>query len=299
MMTQLSLTSMLNGDYLDGLGIPDGAPVPPGWLQRAIEESGALRLLRQAGYETVVMPSGYEGDRIENADQVLEGPQLSEAEAVMLEGTPVDIVVRRVWPSFVADSVRGRTVDALAALDQLGSDGGSHVGGRPLFALVHLPIPHFPFIFGRDCDAIDGGLPNTAGNPDTGSSKTPAEIEREAVLTADQTICAQKLLGEAVTKLIERDPNAVVLVFSDHGPDVRLDWWKPDDEGMRERLSNFVALRAPGNPGLLPDDVTLINALPRIFNAYLGTDLPLREDRTYFGLDRVTGSVRLVDPFSN
>ena len=63
--------------------------------------------------------------------------------------------------------------------------------------------------------------------------------------------------------------------MSDHGPDARLDWWRPADEGMRERLANFVALRTPGQAGLLPDDVTLINVLPRLFNAYLGTNLAL------------------------
>ena len=63
---------------------------------------------------------------------------------------------------------------------------------------------------------------------------------------------------------------------------------------MRDRLANFVAVRAPGQVNLLPENVTLINVLPRIFNAYLGTDLPIREDRTYFGLDRVTHSVRQV-----
>ena len=94
---------------------------------------------------------------------------------------------------------------------------------------------------------------------------------------------------------MEHDPSAVVLVFSDHGPEARLDWWRPDDQGMRERIANFVAVYAPGHAGLLPDDVTLINVLPRLFNAYLGTDLSILDDRTYFGLDRVTSAVRLVE----
>ena len=122
MMTQLVLASMLNGTYLDRLGVVDGEPIPSGLLERAIEDPAAVRLLRRAGYETIVIPSGYEGVRIESADVVLDGPYLSEVEGVILEGTAVDAALRGVWPTFVADSVRGRTMDALAAIERLGQE---------------------------------------------------------------------------------------------------------------------------------------------------------------------------------
>ena len=122
MMTQLVLASTLNGSYLDRLGVDDGVPIPSGLLERAIQDPAAMRLLGRAGYETIVVPSGYEGVRIELADVVLDGPNLSEVEGVMLEGTAVDVALRGVWPTFVAESVRGRTMDALATVDRLGRE---------------------------------------------------------------------------------------------------------------------------------------------------------------------------------
>ena len=98
-MTQLVLASMLNGSYLDRLGVADDEPIPSGWLERAIQDPAAIRLLRRAGYETIVVPSGYEGVRIEHTDVVLDGAYLTEVEGVMLEGTAVDAALRGVWPT--------------------------------------------------------------------------------------------------------------------------------------------------------------------------------------------------------
>ena len=35
--------------------------------------------------------------------------------------------------------------------------------------------------------------------------------------------------------------------------------------------------------GIFPEDITLVNVLPILFNAYLGTDMPIRPDETWFG----------------
>jgi hypothetical protein len=77
----------------------------------------------------------------------------------------------------------------------------------------------------------------------------------------------------------------VVIVFSDHGPQTLLSYADPDDRGIETRLANLFAARTPGRPRLFPDDVTLVNVLPILFNGYLGTNLPLQPDATYFGPD--------------
>jgi hypothetical protein len=91
------------------------------------------------------------------------------------------------------------------------------------------------------------------------------------------------LVGPALASIVAADPGAVIIVFSDHGPQQILSWSDPDDAGTKARRANRFAARTPGHSSLFPDDVTLVNVLPVLFNVYFGTDLPLQPDDTYFG----------------
>ena len=74
-----------------------------------------------------------------------------------------------------------------------------------------------------------------------------------------------------------------MLLLSDHGPEELLDWRAPDEPGLGDRFANLFWARTPGHPDLFPDDVTLVNVLPILFNAYLGTDLPLHPNDLWYG----------------
>ncbi len=54
------------------------------------------------------------------------------------------------------------------------------------------------------------------------------------------------LVGPAVRELVTRDPGAVVIVFSDHGPEALLDWRQPDEPGLGDRFANLFAASTPG-----------------------------------------------------
>jgi hypothetical protein len=181
MLTQLTLGSMLNGMHLDELGVPDGAPIPTGLLERAIEEPGAVDLARLAGYETIAIPSGYDSVRVRSADHVVESGQLSEFEAVILGSTALDPAIRSVWPTYLADALRGRTYDTLATLEALAAEGPPAEGHPPRFVFAHLPLPHFPYIVDADCRPVDRGGPNLGGSPETGSAKTPLLLPEKSV----------------------------------------------------------------------------------------------------------------------
>ena len=91
------------------------------------------------------------------------------------------------------------------------------------------------------------------------------------------------MLAAAVQDLVKARPDAVVIVFSDHGPSERLDSWQPTEPGIRDRLANMFWARTPGHPRLFPDDITLVNVLPLLANAYLGTSIPLHPNDIYLG----------------
>ncbi|MBR9977176.1 MAG: hypothetical protein KFH87_03725, partial [Bacteroidetes bacterium] len=47
-------------------------------------------------------------------------------------------------------------------------------------------------------------------------------------------------------------------------------------------MSNLIAIFAPDRHyDAFYDNMTLVNLFPLVFNTWLGTDLPLREDRSY------------------
>jgi hypothetical protein len=108
-------------------------------------------------------------------------------------------------------------------------------------------------------------------------------MAEEIRLTAGQVDCVQRLAIEMVDGILAgAGPDTVVIVFSDHGPETRLDKFDPQPDAIHERLANLFAARTPGHPDLFPDDITLVNVLPLLFGAYLDVDLPEQPNTVYF-----------------
>jgi hypothetical protein len=59
-----------------------------------------------------------------------------------------------------------------------------------------------------------------------------------------------------------------------------------------EYFRNFFAARTPGHPDLFPDDVSPVNVLSMVENAYLGTDFPVRDYEAWESTDNFV--LRLV-----
>jgi hypothetical protein len=90
-----------------------------------------------------------------------------------------------------------------------------------------------------------------------------------------------------------------VILFSDHGPQEYFDPVAPSAAELDERSANLFAARTPGHPGLFPDDITLVNVIPTLSNAYLGTALPLEPNESWFGPSARDGSfTRIATPGS-
>jgi hypothetical protein len=66
----------------------------------------------------------------------------------------------------------------------------------------------------------------------------------------------------------------VIVVFGDHG----FRHWYSDGA---ETFQSFFMSYTPGHPGLFPEAATPINILPRILNAYRGTEMPLASEDSW------------------
>ena len=188
--------------------------------------------------------------------------------------TAIGAVLDSVSPGHLADA-RARTLAELEALRQVSSEQRS----KPQFVFAHVPAPHWPFVLNADCSlrAMDQYSLGAIGRDNRAGGAEAIAASRE------QTKCVDDLLADAVRGIVERHPDAAVLVLSDHGPEERLDWRVPTEPGLGHRFANLFWARTPGHPDLFPEDVTLVNVMPILFNAYLGTSLPQQPNDLFYG----------------
>ena len=277
-VTKFSLSVLLNGRPLTEMGQDLAAPADASIPFRALAPSSAVRLFDQAGYETVVISSGYDHLPLRDVDHYIDVGPRTEIEQSLLESAFAGRVFDAISDGY-AGAARDRMlaeVDALRALALTPSD-------RPQFVLAHLPAPHLPFAMQADCSLrpADSYTTGEVGRGGRAGDATAIQV------TADQHRCVDSLLGNVMTDLVAARPGAVVILFSDHGPEERLDWWAPEEPGISDRLAVLFLARTPGVDGLFPADVSLVNVIPLIANRYLGTSIAPHADDLFLGPTKV------------
>jgi hypothetical protein len=239
----------------------------------AVLHNSTFPLLARAGYATTVVWSGYDHLSLRSADRFIDTGRRNEPETVLWAASAVGRAFDELTGSYVSDVI-ARIDGQFETLKGISSE----TNNRPQFVLVHIPSPHPPFVLDAQClprrpDAMTTGAPGRGYG--IGSDAT-------AELVADQTQCIDRRLAAALTDLVDARPDAVVLVLSDHGPEERLNWLQPDPKAVADRLATLFWARTPGREELFPDDVSLVNVVPILANAYLDTDLPLHSDSAFF-----------------
>ena len=270
--TTLTLTSMLNGRYLADL--PELADSPGDrageyrLMNRALNGARLLNDLREHGYTILDSPSAYGPAEIFSADVHLTPGAINHFDLRILSrnflGDALSILTPGLVDGWLRDGVTApmRNVQAVAA-------SGS---GSPFFVFAHVLSPHPPFLF--DAQGADPGVKACYAD---GCSRWTTErkvlgitaAEYARLLAGQISYLNGRLLG-MVDRITDEDPTAVVILFGDHG--IRF------DAGVSlEYFRNFFAARTPGHGSLFPDDVSPVNVLTGIENAYLGTTFPIRE----------------------
>jgi hypothetical protein len=82
---------------------------------------------------------------------------------------------------------------------------------------------------------------------------------------------------DTVRQIRAKDPNAAIVLFSDHGHQwIRFPYGNPTDEpyaeygDMTQRSHILLAASTPGKDGVIEDDTMLVNVLGRLLHAYTG-----------------------------
>ena len=268
-ITHFSLASMLAMDYV----IDENTPVTAGDLDalRSILEGDntVMRTLASVGYRTVRGSQAWWGTECAENEVCLDNPALSRTAHELLEGTPVAPF------TYPAEGDVG-TVLTLQRLNQLRNwdPDAYRVNDSPLFVFLHMPIPHPPMFLDSNCDPG----PSESGAGRVVNDIPPfegAELQIRLQRYVDQIECANRV-AKALLDAVQ--PDDVVVIVSDHGPDsysqlkVSPTGWQPP--AVWERMSNLMAVRIPeGCESPLPDDATLVNLFRHIFNCTFDIDL--------------------------
>lgn len=232
--TVMSMASVLDMDYVATR--PEEAPdgnMP--FANRLRGANATVAYFKGAGYDYVYSgPGVFEWQRCEDAivDVCIEaashGFNLSELDLALLDLTPIGSL----------DLAQERITDPSYALDQL--DQRRDEVDEPFFLYSHTLNPHGPYRYDEDCELRDRFVESEYPLP-------KSELDRRHYV--QDVVCLNRLVLDAVERIVEEDPEAIVIVASDHGskfiPDgyKRLEDWRP--EAVREEFGTQFAIRLP------------------------------------------------------
>jgi hypothetical protein len=224
--THLTLADMFAGKDTQ---LPDeqGHPDNPGWQQRQ-----RLELRWPAEYTVFDPPLGHV--RTVGGRHWYAGG-ITDLEAFLLGRSMLGIVARDATSRFIADSLR----DTLArTLERTAETPATSV-------FAHVMSPHPPFLYSEDlpecwtlsCDAFTSWQESLGLTTQEWAARAALQLDG---LNAD--------LLETVDEILTQRPDAVIVLFSDHGARYSR------ANRATEWHNSFLAARTPGNPGLFEDE---------------------------------------------
>lgn len=276
--TRLSLSSSLNGAYLDPLADKTAGNEDP--LHDLIRDSGLTRALRRAGYTILSFDSGFHLTENLLADEILRPvPHLDEFHRQLIDMT----ALRFVYGGPTAfNPFRMSARRTLGILDALPGIAGRP---EPTFTFAHILSPHPPFLFGPEGEipSHPGAFSIADGDQYKGDQNGDyvARYHDQAGYLADK-------VADAIERILADSPEPPIIILQgDHGPGSRLVMGDPEKTDLHERFSILNAYHLPGftpdhRPEGLDEAVSPVNSFRIVFRAYFGADLELLENRCYF-----------------
>ena len=248
--THLSLSSALNMQYLDPTDWNlDYGTENHQYAKQMIEDNSVMRTLKENGYTLINIDSQFEATRSNPLyDYNFCATSATDNELFILF-TQTAMIPRGF--GLMGDMHENK----LCAFDtRYGQIEG------PYFVMMHLMMPHPPYLFDSDGNVIEVPLLRVGAFADGLQSWDTHEAYIEYLEFFNQNII------ETVTQF-----DGLVIIQSDHGTH-QIDWHDSQDKEVVKRFANFMAT----NIEEFDPDRSPVNTWRQIFG------LPLLEDRYYF-----------------
>lgn len=277
--TQLSLSSMLNLQYLNEMLQDFGSTDDRTALYELVQHPAIRSLLEDQGYSFIAMPSAVLTTQIRDADVYLNPTRsnVTEFEAFLLSLTVIGILAE-AWD--IDLPVMGYELHRKYALYSLENMQDVSALSGPKFVFVHIMLPHPPFIFDSQGNFVPPDRPYIMFD---GSLFPGSNEEYQMGYTAQLTFLNQKL-SKMISDILRQSANPPIIILQgDHGPGSYFNMEELDDSCLRERYSILNTYFFPDKDySQLYPTITPVNSFRVILNQYFDAKLELLEDRNYY-----------------
>lgn len=278
--TLLSLASSLNMQYLDTMDKNSkDTDAYRLYLKSEIINNRVTKILRGFGYKFVTFSTGYSGTEIETSDIYLKPSfSLDEFQFMLIGTTPLYNLLQVIPNKSPKYLHRQRILFTIAELPNI------NFPNEPIFAFAHIIAPHPPFVLAYESEfrtpsKID--LLNFNDGFHYHMSVDSLQTEYKTKYIAQLKVL-NKLVLDMLDKLLLRK-NIVIVLQSDHGPGVLLNWEYPDSATLAERIPILNAYYFADSVNIhLYHSITPVNTFRLIFNSYFSLNLPPLEDKSFF-----------------
>jgi hypothetical protein len=274
--TVLSLSSSLNLQYLDNVVARIGVENRDRQkLTGMLRHNHVFKFLKQYGYITVSFDAVglWAPIRLDNTDIFYRKSRLNLYEQILLDSTPIRIIMEKITNKKNYDYHRERILFAFNKVEEISKNK------KRMFVFAHFLIPHMPFVFGENGEPINldskGSLMGHQG-------KIPEKWYRDNY--KKQLTFLNKRVRRMIDNILANSSQPPIIVIqADHGPASTLDTESLDNTNPKERMTilNAYYLPGDGDKKLYPS-ISPVNTFRVIFNHYFKTNYPLLEDRSYF-----------------
>jgi hypothetical protein len=265
--------------YLDGLSEVMGDSNLWWPAGDAIQHSQVRSFLEQAGYQTIVIASGWDYTDIRDGDAYIKPYtfMLRDFQKAFISWTNLHYLGEISWDliSFPSENEGRRVVQyAFATLPDVAKLPG------PKFVFSHILSPHPAYLFDEKGEPVEGKYPH----PQIGS---PGYFEsvvqyRQAYLE-QLTYISRRTLEMIDGILAQSDTPPVIILQADHGSDVFMDLESIENTCLYERYSILNSYYLPGiSPEKIPANISPVNSFRLVFNFYFGTNVEILTNRAYF-----------------
>jgi len=265
-ISQFSIASSLNMEYLDDLSNSVGknskSYLP---VKEMLYNNSVMKNFKSLGYDIVI----FESPLASAENFVLVDDIICQSQALnsMLLDTITGVSMIGYFVERYDEDKRRDKINCVFSEIKTIADNKD----KPIFAFVHMEIPHPPFIFGPNGETI---IP---GNP------ISSETWDEKLAYIDQVKFATKEISKVIEKILDENKNSIIILQSDHGSGFDIDWKNPNESMVLQRLSILNAYYAPEiSKNQFYEDITPINTFRIIFNEYFNGDYKILEDQNYW-----------------